>query len=120
MPRFPVTEAKERALLEAMAAAGIRDDDLDESFLRSPGPGGQHVNKASTAVRLVHVPSGIEVKVSTSRSQGLNRFLARRLLLERYQSEVLLVATKRQKVAAKAKKQKARRSRRRRNRSDAE
>ncbi len=110
--RFPVSEKKERELLEAMAEAGLREGDLEERFLRSPGPGGQHVNKSSTAVRLRHVPSGIEIKVASARSQGLNRFLARRLLLERYQREVLQLKTGRDRLVQKRRKQKDRRSRR--------
>lgn len=55
--------------------------DLEETFARSSGPGGQHVNKVSTAVTLKHVPSGISVVVQDSRSQAMNRRLARERLL---------------------------------------
>ena len=64
-----------------MQAAGVRESDLEESFARSGGPGGQHVNKVSTAVTLRHVPTGVSVTVQDSRSQAANRKLARARLL---------------------------------------
>ena len=59
----------------------MTERDLSESFVRSRGPGGQHVNKVSTCVVLRHRPSGLEVRCQRERSQVLNRFLARRILL---------------------------------------
>jgi protein subunit release factor B len=64
-----------------MKQLGIHEADLDETFARSSGPGGQHVNKVSTAVTLRHRPSGRSVTVQDSRSQGVNRKLARERLL---------------------------------------
>jgi protein subunit release factor B len=63
-------------------ALGIEEADLIESFARSSGPGGQNVNKVSTAVTLRHGPSGISVTVQDSRSQAQNRKLARERLLK--------------------------------------
>jgi len=64
----------------------LRDEDLKESFARSSGPGGQHVNKVSTAVTLTHLPSGLSVTVSDSSSQSRNRAIARERLAEKIAS----------------------------------
>jgi protein subunit release factor B len=93
-------------LAERMQRLGVREADLKESFARSSGPGGQHVNKVSTAVTLRHPPSGISVTVQDSRSQARNRQLA----LER-----LLAALERRKEEAKQKKRAAAAEERRRN-----
>ena len=65
-----------------MRRLGIRDADLEETFARSAGPGGQNVNKVATAVTLRHRPSGTSVTVQDSRSQARNRKLARERLLD--------------------------------------
>jgi protein subunit release factor B len=61
---------------------GLVLTDFEEKFARSSGPGGQHVNKVSTAVLLRHVPSGVAVTVQDSRSQSMNRQLAWTRLLD--------------------------------------
>lgn len=86
MTVFSVSEEKNRWLRERMAALGIREEDIVEKFVRSSGKGGQHVNKTSTCVWLKHIPTGVEVKCMEERSQSLNRFLARRALLERIEA----------------------------------
>ena len=82
MPRFGVTAKKEAELVARMAACGLAEADLAESFIRSGGPGGQHVNRTATCVYLKHGPTGLEVKMQQARSQGLNRFYARRRMCE--------------------------------------
>jgi protein subunit release factor B len=92
------------ALSERMSRLGIRDVDLEEIFARSRGPGGQHVNKVSTAVTLRHRPSGISVTVQDSRSQAMNRKLARERLLDAIES-----AREKRRTAEIAAREKARR-----------
>jgi protein subunit release factor B len=92
------------ALAERMRRLGIRDVDLEEIFARSSGPGGQNVNKVATAVTLRHRPSGISVTVQDSRSQAINRKLARGRLLDAIES-----ARENQRVAEIAKREKERR-----------
>jgi protein subunit release factor B len=72
----------ERSIETRMAQVGLRESDLEETFARSSGPGGQNVNKVSTAVTLLHRPSGVSVMVQDSRSQAQNRRLARERLLD--------------------------------------
>jgi len=107
---FAVSPEKNADLRRRMAALGIREEDLEERFVRASGSGGQHVNKSATGVQLRHRPSGIEVHYTAERSQSLNRFFARRLLLER------IVAARGERTAQDAaaerlRRQKARRSR---------
>lgn len=79
---FGVSPEKELALQVRMRKLGVLGNDIEESFIRSSGPGGQNVNKVATCVFLRHRPSGLSVKCQETRSQALNRFLARRLLLD--------------------------------------
>ena len=80
---MPVSAEKENAIAARMMELGVAENDFEESFVRSSGPGGQKVNKTSSCVFLVHLPTGLSVKCQQERSQTLNRFLARRLLLDR-------------------------------------
>ena len=77
MEQFPVSSARERTLLERMQRLNVREQDLEEAFLHSSGPGGQNINKVATCVCLVHRPTGIAVKCQKTRHQGQNRYWAR-------------------------------------------
>ena len=83
MVTFAVNEKKNEWLRERMRTLGIDERDLEEKFVKSGGKGGQKVNKTSSCVFLKHVPTGIEVKFMKDRSQSINRFLARRELVEK-------------------------------------
>jgi len=64
-------------LQKRMKKLGIRDEDLTETFTRGTGAGGQKINKTSSTVVLVHVPTGTEVRCQRERSQSQNRVIAR-------------------------------------------
>lgn len=85
---FPVSPEKQTQLAARMAKLQIKESDLEESFTRSGGKGGQNVNKVSTAVHLKHKPSGIEVKCSIHRTQGLNRYKARDILCNKLEEKL--------------------------------
>lgn len=111
MTLFNVSAHKERELKKRMGELGVSEEDLEEKFIRSSGPGGQKVNKTSTCVFLRHIPTDIIVKCQRERSQSLNRFLARDRLLD--------LIEKRQKgfiLEEKSEKEKIRRQKRRRSR----
>jgi len=82
MSAWEVSPEIEDAQSQRMAALGVREGDLEETFVRSGGHGGQNVNKTSTCVMLRHGPTGVQVKCQTSRQQGYNRWLARERLLD--------------------------------------
>jgi len=109
---FGVSQEKEKALREKMARLGLREADLVENFIRSRGPGGQNVNKVETAVYLRHIPTGLEVKCSSQRSQALNRFTARRILLSRIENMILGEASEERSRIEKLRRQKRKRSKR--------
>src|ERR1035437_7653163 len=109
---FSVNPNKEKALYEKMARFNILESDIDEQFIRSGGKGGQNVNKTSTCVYLKHRPTGLEVKCQETRQQGLNRYLARKLLVQKIENMVLGNKSEERQRIEKIKRQKKRRSRR--------
>jgi protein subunit release factor B len=109
---FPVSQAKGKALRERMASFNIREEDIEESFVRSGGHGGQNVNKTSTCVYLKHVPTGTEVKLQKERSQVLNRYHARVLLVKKIEQQIRGRESEEQKKIEKIRRQKRKRSKR--------
>ena len=107
-----VSVKKQEALKQRFAALNIKAEDLEERFILSSGKGGQHTNKAATCVYLKHLPSGIEVKCQQDRSQAMNRFLARRILADKIESQLLgRLSDERQRIE-KIRRQKRKQSRR--------
>lgn len=109
---FGTTPAKRERLLAWMERLGMLEEDLEESFVRSGGHGGQNVNKNATCVRLLHRPSGLEVKMQKARTQGLNRYYARQRLCELLEARQLGEQSPEAKRIEKLRKQKSRRRRR--------
>ncbi len=109
---FGVTDKKQAELEARMASLDLREEDLEEKYVRSSGPGGQKVNKTSSCVVLKHTPSGLEVKTQKERSQPLNRYYARKRLCELMEERTLGAKSPAALKADKIRKQKQRRRRR--------
>ena len=95
-----------------MLRYGICEGDLLEDFVKGSGAGGQKINKTSMAVFIKHIPTGTIVRCQESRSQAMNRFLARRLLVEKIESKVLGKESKAEQAREKIRRQKRKRSKR--------
>jgi protein subunit release factor B len=112
MDNYGVSPEKEKILLERMVRLGISEKDIIEKFVRSSGKGGQNVNKVSTCVYLKHIPTGIEVKCGRERYQALNRFLARRELVNKIENLISGRASEERQRIEKIRRQKRKRSKR--------
>ncbi|MBN1283219.1 MAG: peptide chain release factor-like protein [Proteobacteria bacterium] len=109
---MPVSLKKTSLVARRLKELGIHERDLFEQFIRSSGKGGQHVNKTSTCVLLRHIPTGVEVRCQSERSQAINRHLARARLADKIERMQLGRASREEQRRWKLKKQKRRRSRR--------
>lgn len=109
---FGVSLQKQKELEEKMKKYNVFEQDIEEKFVHSSGKGGQNVNKVATCVYLKHLPTGIEVKCQQTRNQSVNRFLARRILVEKIESQILGKISEEQKRIAKIRRQKLKRSKR--------
>ncbi len=112
MSLFNVSASKEKVLLDRMKKLGVAEKDIEETFVRSSGPGGQKVNKSSSCVFIRHIPTGLSVKYQRERSQALNRFLARRLLLDKIERMKKGLVSREQERIEKIRRQKRKRSKR--------
>ena len=112
MLSFKVSKEKKKALLARMRQLEVSEDDLEESFVRASGPGGQKVNKTSTCVFMRHLPTGLSVKCQQERSQALNRFIARRLLLDKIERMQKGIVSRERERIEKIRRQKRKRSKR--------
>jgi len=109
---FEINPVKQNDLEKRMLKFGLFERDIQESFVRSSGKGGQKANKSSSCVYIRHLPTGIEVKCQIDRHQSVNRFLARRILLEKIESLILGAKSEEQKKIEKIRRQKRKRSKR--------
>lgn len=109
---FGVSREKEEALKLKMAALEVKESDIEEKFIRSGKKGGQNVNKTATCVYLKYKPLNIEVKCEIERSQALNRFLARRILVSKIEMFTLGRQAEARQRIEKIRRQKRKRSKR--------
>ena len=109
---FPISPQKLKALENRMRKLALREEDMEEEFIRGSGSGGQKINKTSVVVQLTHRPTGIQIRCQQGRSQAMNRYYARVRLVEKLEQQILGEQSARQQKIQKIRRQKRRRSRR--------
>lgn len=110
--QFGISKAKEEALKQKMLNLDIREEDLVEKFIRASGRGGRKLNKTSSCVYLKHIPTNIVIKCQQERAQALNRYLARKILVNKIEEKLLGRLSEERKLIEKIKRQKRKRSKR--------
>lgn len=108
---MPVNKDKWDDLHKKMDKLKIYEEDLDERFLTGSGKGGQKINRTNNLVYIKHIPTGKEVRCQKDRSREMNRFFARRRLIEKIEEEILDIKTKKRQEQEKIRQQKRRRKR---------
>ncbi len=111
MGKFAVSDAKEQSLVALMESLGLKDEEIEEKFIRGSGNGGQKINKTSSCVYLKHIPSNLEIKCQRTRSQALNRYHARVELCEKVMEQKRDVRSKKLREISKIRRQKSTRAR---------
>jgi protein subunit release factor B len=101
----------DNTLRQRMLKLGIREEDLEESFIRGTGAGGQKINKTSSTVVLVHVPTGLEVRCQRERSQSVNRLVAREDLCDKLEGKLAAAKLEKKNAVEKKKRQNRKRPR---------
>lgn len=101
----------DNTLRQRMLKLGIREEDLEESFIRGTGAGGQKINKTSSTVVLVHVPTGLEVRCQRERSQSVNRLVAREDLCDKLEGKLAAAKLEKKNALEKKKRQNRKRPR---------
>ncbi|MBT3393798.1 MAG: peptide chain release factor-like protein [Waddliaceae bacterium] len=109
--KFDISATKVEALMIKIKELGICLDDIDESFSRGSGKGGQKINKTSSSVHLHHIPTGLNVTCQRERQRNKNRFIALRALVEKIDEHLHPGTTEKSAALAKIRKQKSRRRR---------
>ena len=107
-----ITESKRNAVFAKMTQLNINANDIEESFIKGFGKGGQKINKTANAVQLVYKPLNIIVRMQKERERSVNRFLALRELVEEIELRVTPETSMRKKERNKNPKKKKRRVRR--------
>ena len=109
---FGISSAKQKELEEKLKKFNIKESDISEKFIHSSGNGGQNLNKVATCVYLKHIPTSIEIKCQKYRTQLLNRYCARKMLVEEIETRVLGEKSKKRQLIEKIRRQKHKRSKR--------